>query len=54
MLDIICIIWIKIDLIASILIHYRKIFRSLETTEKMSKYSEEGINIEYLKQNWQD
>jgi len=43
MLDIIIIFGLIIDLIAAILIYYGKIFRSVETIEKMSKYLEEEI-----------
>jgi len=43
MLDIICIVWINNSLIAPILIHYGKIFKSIETAEKMATYSKEGI-----------
>ena len=43
MLDIIILFGLIIDLIAAILIYYGKIFRSVETIEKMSRYSEEEI-----------
>jgi len=43
MLDTIVLFGLIIDLIAAILIYYGKIFRSVETIEKMSKYLEEEI-----------
>jgi len=43
MLDIICIVGINNSLIASILIHYGKIFGPIETAVKMTTYSKEGI-----------
>jgi hypothetical protein len=43
MLDIICIIWIKNRFNCGHIDLLWKRFRSIETTEKMSKYSEEEI-----------
>ena len=43
MLDIIILFGLIIDLIAAILIYYGKIFRSVETIEKMSRFGEEEI-----------
>jgi len=43
MLDTIVLFGLIIDLIAAILIYYGKIFRSVETIEKISRFSEEEI-----------
>ena len=43
MFDVVVLLGLVIDLIAAILIYYGKIFRSIETIERMSKHLEEEI-----------